>query len=153
MHEFVGGELKVEVEDEKALVVEGQASCEEGASSSTLTFRRVFSLPSQADVAAITSALSSDGVLTILTPKLQQEELPVTRRRAVESHSRLKEHSATADVWKGEQVSQEVSESKRCYSEAYSSSSSSSCNSNSTTTSSNSNSRNSSCTQQSHNVF
>lgn len=189
----------MEVEDGKALVVEGQASCEEGASSSTLTFRRIFSLPSQADVAAITSALSSDGVLTILTPKIKREvevptawksvaqshssheeqsgvteawagqqarqiqrevEVPTTSKSVAQSHSSREEQSAVAEAWAGQQVRQKVTESTRCYSEAYSKSGSSS----STTTSNSSNSgsssssslRSGSCTQQqfsSHNVF
>lgn len=157
MHEFVGGELKVEVEDGKSLVVEGQASCEEGASSSTLTFRRIFSLPSHIDVAAITSALSSDGVLTILTPKLQQEGASIAvPKSAVESHSRREEHSAVTEAWEGQRLRKEVTQSKTCYSEACSSSSSSRSSSNSSSSTSNSGSNNSSssnsisnsCTQQ-----
>lgn len=67
--DFIGGEVKVGVEGGRSLVVEGQTSCEEGTSSSSRNFRRVFSLPPQVDVAAVNSALSSDGVLTIVAPK------------------------------------------------------------------------------------
>ena len=124
----------MEVENERALVVEGQASCEEGASSSTLTFRRIFSLPSQADVAAITSALSSDGVLTIFTPKLQQNDDSIANhKKCVESHSSREEHSATARVWGKQQVKQEATMSENSFSKSYNSNSSNSSSSSSST--------------------
>lgn len=111
VHEFVGGELTVEVENERALIVEGQATCEEGTSSSTLTFRRIFTLPSQANVAAITSALSSDGVLTILAPKLQQDaDFTSNRKIAFESHSRRGDN--TLNTTASERSSHEESQTR-----------------------------------------
>ncbi|XP_045131968.1 serine-rich adhesin for platelets-like isoform X1 [Portunus trituberculatus] len=134
VHEFVGGELKVEVENERALVVEGQASCEEGASSSTLTFRRIFSLPSQANVAAITSALSSDGVLIIFTPKLQQDVTSTaSHKMTLQNHSRQEDNSGAASVWGEQQVRQEATRSGISFSKTSSSSSGSSSTTTTTT--------------------
>lgn len=107
--DFIGGEVKVGVEGGRLLVVEGQTSCEEGTSSSSRSFRRVFSLPRQVDVAAVTSALSSDGVLTVVVPKLQQlaEASAGSKEMTSESHSR--------------QESQDAGSSSKTYSSSYTS--------------------------------
>lgn len=112
------------VESGKGIVVEGQTSCEEGTSSSSRSFRRVFSLPRNADVAAITSALSSDGVLTIVAPKLQQlaEAAAGSKEMTSESHSRQESQSAGAQGWEERKVKEEVKESNGSTSKAYSSS-------------------------------
>ena len=72
VHDFTGGDVKVKVVDEKELVVEGRVekTGDRGSSVSIHTFRRRFALPSQTDVNAISSAISSDGILTITAPKL-----------------------------------------------------------------------------------
>lgn len=116
--------MKVGVEGGRTIVVEGQTSCEEGTSSSSRSFRRVFSLPRNADVTGITSALSSDGVLTIVAPKLQQlaEASAGNKEMTSESHSRQEIQGAGAQGWEEQKVKEEVKESDGSSSKAYSSS-------------------------------
>ncbi|XP_047474764.1 uncharacterized protein LOC125029065 [Penaeus chinensis] len=74
MHDFMGGDVKVKVVGEKELVVEGRMEKEEGSSSmSAQAFRRRFSLPHLTDMTAITSVMSSDGILTITVPKVGED--------------------------------------------------------------------------------
>lgn len=123
VNDFIGGDVKVGVEGGRAIVVEGQTSCEEGTSSSSRSFRRVFSLPRNADVSAVTSALSSDGVLTIVAPKLQQlAEAAAGREMTSESHSRQEIKGAGAQGWEESKVKEEVKESNGSSSKSYSSS-------------------------------
>lgn len=66
--DFVNGELEASVYGEKELVVEGRAERRSGTSITTLSFLRRFPLPENADTDAITVVMSSDGVLTAVTP-------------------------------------------------------------------------------------
>merc|ERR1711915_1098880 len=67
VNDFVGGDVNVKVLDEEELLVEGHMEKkEEGSSSvSSHSFRRYFTLPRHTDMAAITSVMSTDGILTI----------------------------------------------------------------------------------------
>lgn len=69
MRDFLGGDVKVKVVGRSEVQVEGRLEKEEGGCTSSRSFRRRFQLPGVLDVAAVTSALSSDGVLTIKAPK------------------------------------------------------------------------------------
>ncbi|XP_050702182.1 serine-rich adhesin for platelets-like isoform X15 [Eriocheir sinensis] len=69
VRDFQGGDVRVKVVGSSQVQVEGRLEKEEGGRSSTRSFRRRFHLPGVLDVAAVTSALSSDGVLTIRAPK------------------------------------------------------------------------------------
>ncbi|XP_037777334.1 uncharacterized protein LOC119574245 [Penaeus monodon] len=74
VHDFMSGDVKVKVVGEKDLVVEGSVEKKEGGSSvSSHSFRRRFSLPRLTDLSAIDSVMSSDGILTITTPKIESE--------------------------------------------------------------------------------
>ncbi|XP_076056971.1 uncharacterized protein LOC143034583 [Oratosquilla oratoria] len=73
VYEFVGGDVKVKA-DGQMLVVEGQTQKKENNSTSSRSFRRCFILPTSVDMEAVTSALSSDGVLTITAPKKEEEQ-------------------------------------------------------------------------------
>ncbi|XP_063586551.1 uncharacterized protein LOC134764016 [Penaeus indicus] len=73
VHDFLDGEVKVKVVGEKEVVVEGRVERREGGGSSAHSFRRRFSLPPFTDMSAITSVMSSDGILTITAPKLEKE--------------------------------------------------------------------------------
>ncbi|XP_076061846.1 uncharacterized protein LOC143037464 isoform X2 [Oratosquilla oratoria] len=68
MREFVEGDVKVKADGQK-LVVEGHSEKKENNSSSNRSFRRCFTFPTLVNMEAVTSALSSDGVLTITAPK------------------------------------------------------------------------------------
>ncbi|XP_063603419.1 uncharacterized protein LOC134779292 [Penaeus indicus] len=101
VHEFLGGDVTVKVVGEKELVVEGRVEKkEEGSSCVALhSFRRRFSLPRLTNMAAITSAMSSDGVLTITVPKLENEDnqrttiIPI---KIEETNSQTKSSKTTA---------------------------------------------------------
>ncbi|XP_076061702.1 uncharacterized protein LOC143037421 [Oratosquilla oratoria] len=73
VYEFVGGDVKVKA-DGQMLVVEGQTQKKEDNTTSSRSFRRRFILPTSVDMEAVTSALSSDGVLTITAPKKEEEQ-------------------------------------------------------------------------------
>ncbi|XP_063586553.1 uncharacterized protein LOC134764018 [Penaeus indicus] len=73
VHDFLDGEVKVKVVGEKEVVLEGRVERREGGGSSAHSFRRRFSLPHFTDMSAITSVMSSDGILTITAPKLEKE--------------------------------------------------------------------------------
>nr|XP_027233920.1 uncharacterized protein LOC113825303 [Penaeus vannamei] len=75
VHDFLEGDVRVKVLDEEELLVEGHVERkEEGSLSvSSHSFRRYFSLPRHTDMAAITSVLSTDGILTITAPKMKTE--------------------------------------------------------------------------------
>ncbi|ROT62289.1 heat shock protein 21 [Penaeus vannamei] len=68
-------DVRVKVLDEEELLVEGHVERkEEGSLSvSSHSFRRYFSLPRHTDMAAITSVMSTDGILTITAPKMKTE--------------------------------------------------------------------------------
>ncbi|XP_076061879.1 uncharacterized protein LOC143037480 isoform X1 [Oratosquilla oratoria] len=68
VRDFVKEDLQVKVDGQK-LMVEGRAEKKEANSSSSRSFHRNFTLPTTVDIEAVTSALSSDGVLTITAPK------------------------------------------------------------------------------------
>lgn len=70
VHEFIEGDVKVNLIDEQQLVVEGRVQKKEGNSSSSNTFRRIFALPGDTDMTAIMPVISADGILTITAPKM-----------------------------------------------------------------------------------
>ncbi|XP_063603423.1 uncharacterized protein LOC134779295 isoform X2 [Penaeus indicus] len=76
VHEFLGGDVRVKAVGERELEVEGRVDKKEEGSPcvTSHTFRRRFFLPHRTDMTAITSAMSSDGVLTITVPKLENED-------------------------------------------------------------------------------
>lgn len=69
MRDFMEGDIKVKVVGRSEVQVEARVEKEEGGCKSSRSFRRRFHLPGVLDVDAVTSALSSDGVLTIKAPK------------------------------------------------------------------------------------
>ncbi|XP_042889718.1 protein lethal(2)essential for life-like [Penaeus japonicus] len=73
VHDFKSGDVKVRVEDNKQVVVEGQVEKEEGDFKSMKSFYRRFNFPGKVNLEAVTSAMSSDGVLTITAPKISQD--------------------------------------------------------------------------------
>nr|XP_027233934.1 uncharacterized protein LOC113825313 [Penaeus vannamei] len=74
VHDFVCGDVRVKVLDEEELLVEGHVERkEEGSCPSRHTPSDATSLPRHTDMAAITSVLSTDGILTITAPKMKSE--------------------------------------------------------------------------------
>ncbi|XP_042889737.1 protein lethal(2)essential for life-like [Penaeus japonicus] len=73
VQEFKSGDVKVRVEDDKQVVVEGRMEKEEDDFKSMKSFYRRFNFPGKVNLEAVTSAISSDGVLTITAPKISQD--------------------------------------------------------------------------------
>ncbi|XP_047474968.1 protein lethal(2)essential for life-like [Penaeus chinensis] len=71
VHDFKSGDVKVRVEDNE-VVVEGRVEKEEDEFKSMKSFCRRFNVPGKVDMEGVTSAMSSDGVLTITAPKIPQ---------------------------------------------------------------------------------
>ncbi|XP_037777740.1 protein lethal(2)essential for life-like [Penaeus monodon] len=71
VHDFKNGDVKVRVE-ENQVVVEGRVEKEEDDFKSTKSFCRRFNFPGKVNMEAVSSAVSSDGVLTITAPKIPQ---------------------------------------------------------------------------------
>lgn len=69
VHDFTGGDVTVQLVGGKELLVEGQAERQEGHRISRLSFVRRFPLPDHVDRDGITTALSSDGILTIISTR------------------------------------------------------------------------------------
>lgn len=69
MRDFQGGDVQVKVVGRSEVQVEARLEKEERGCKSSRSFRRRFHLPGVLDVDAVTSALSSDGILTIKAPK------------------------------------------------------------------------------------
>ncbi|XP_047474073.1 protein lethal(2)essential for life-like [Penaeus chinensis] len=72
VHDFKNGDVKVRVEDNQ-VVVEGWMEKEEGDFKSIKSFCRRLNFPGKVNMEAVTSAMSSDGILTITAPKLIEE--------------------------------------------------------------------------------
>ncbi|XP_069956757.1 uncharacterized protein [Cherax quadricarinatus] len=124
VQDFIGGDIKVEVVGGKELVVEGRTKSEDGASATSSSFLLRFSLPQHADLETISSAMSSDGVLTIITPKLQQTVGAGTtnnKEMFVERQSRLDHQSDGEQSWEEKKVQHSAKESEGCSSRSFSS--------------------------------
>ncbi|XP_063609825.1 uncharacterized protein LOC134783741 isoform X2 [Penaeus indicus] len=71
VHDFMNEDVKVKVVDNKEVVVEGRTEKNDGTLRSSKSFCRRFTFPGAVDMNAVTSAMSSDGVLTISAPKAE----------------------------------------------------------------------------------
>ncbi|XP_047474774.1 uncharacterized protein LOC125029069 isoform X2 [Penaeus chinensis] len=110
VHDFMGGDVKVKVVGEKDLVVEGSVEKKEGGSSvSSHSFRRLFSLPRLTDLSAINSVMSSDGILTITSPKIESEpqhKTTIIPIQMEETQNMSVSEAASSESFKCEQCSQ-----------------------------------------------
>nr|XP_027208084.1 protein PAF1 homolog [Penaeus vannamei] len=74
-----GGEINVKAVNDRELVVSGHTDKKEGGAKSSKRFLRRFVVPGDIQLDAVTSVMSSDGVLTVSAPKkhstLQIEEV------------------------------------------------------------------------------
>ncbi|XP_042889735.1 protein lethal(2)essential for life-like [Penaeus japonicus] len=80
VHDFKSGDVKVRVED-KQVVVEGREEKDEDDFKSMKSFYRCFNFPGEVNMEAVTSAMSSDGVLTITAPKISQDANDTTKTK------------------------------------------------------------------------
>nr|XP_045595160.1 uncharacterized protein LOC123756146 [Procambarus clarkii] len=109
VHDFMDGEVKVKVVGERQLVVEGHMDATKARdfAPSSHTFTRRFSLPDATNIDAISSVMSSDGILTIIAPyivnqaKEEYSTIPIkvtgTKARVSETHSSTSTSHPTAD--------------------------------------------------------
>ncbi|XP_063586976.1 protein lethal(2)essential for life-like [Penaeus indicus] len=71
VHDFKSGDVKVRVEDNQ-VVVEGRVEKEEDDFKSVKSIYRRFNFPGKVNMETVTSATSSDGILTVTAPKIPQ---------------------------------------------------------------------------------
>nr|XP_045610251.1 uncharacterized protein LOC123765552 [Procambarus clarkii] len=121
--DFIGGDVNVEVVGGKEVLVEGKAKRQEGTSAATQTFLLRFSLPHNVDLQGISSAMSSDGVLTVISPKIQKTvgSDASNIERTIESHSRMESHSDTGKSLQEKNMRQSIKESEGSSSRSFSS--------------------------------
>lgn len=71
VHNFLNGDVRVRVEGEREVVVEGSTDTKTNELEvSSNSFRRRFCLPANTDTAAMSAVISDDGILTITVPRL-----------------------------------------------------------------------------------
>ncbi|CAL4119827.1 unnamed protein product, partial [Meganyctiphanes norvegica] len=80
VRDFMGGELKVTIVGDNELLVEGKVERKNQGTLQTRTFRQRFLLPNGVHIQESSSALSSDGVLTIITPKVVQHHQSIQQQ-------------------------------------------------------------------------
>ncbi|KAK8751060.1 hypothetical protein OTU49_012763 [Cherax quadricarinatus] len=68
--DFVGG-VKVQIIGGSEIKVEGRGNRQEGVSVVSFSFMRGFILPDDADLEAVSAVMSSEGILTIIAPKIK----------------------------------------------------------------------------------
>ncbi|KAK7067256.1 hypothetical protein SK128_020021 [Halocaridina rubra] len=122
--DFINGDISVSVIGEKELVIEGKNENKKDAASSSLSFCRRFLLPDSVDIQSITSAISSDGVLTVESPKRKGSSIcNNVQKMSSEAHAKQESHSDSGHSWEEQSVkeSSEQSEgfSSRCINKSY----------------------------------
>ena len=71
-HDFNGGDVRVKVVNDTELLVVGVKDKMVEGTKSKITFRRHFRLPGPGRLHEVESAMSSDGVLTMVIPKINK---------------------------------------------------------------------------------
>lgn len=70
VHDFVKGDVNINLVGEREMVVEGSLNTNEGDMAvSSSSFRRRFCIPKDSNIEAISSVMSADGILTITIPR------------------------------------------------------------------------------------
>lgn len=118
--DFIDGDVAVSVEGERELVIEGRTENKKDNSSSSLTFTRRFLLPDSVDVHTITSAISSDGILTVESPKKGTTSLSNVKKVSSEAHSKQESHSDSGHKWEEKAVKESTEEAPGYSSRSYS---------------------------------
>ncbi|XP_037776908.1 uncharacterized protein LOC119573874 [Penaeus monodon] len=99
VHDFMnGGEISVKAVNERELVVEGHLEKKEDGSRSSKRFLRRFVVPGDIQLDAVTSVMSSDGVLTISAPKkkptivIKEVKVPMSiEEKGSKSHTQIED--------------------------------------------------------------
>merc|ERR1712106_1229654 len=87
VREFMQGCLKSSIVGERELLVEGSIEEITSGVKGKRTFEKKFLLPSEAILSETTSALSSDGVLTIISPKkMVENKIKEKQKEALSKH-------------------------------------------------------------------
>ncbi|CAL4087182.1 unnamed protein product [Meganyctiphanes norvegica] len=83
-------DIMVKVVDENIIQVTGHIEKKNGNAFSTQSFQRQFTLPGTVNMTLVTSAMSSDGILTIIVPKLTNRRLISNSEQENEIHKDVK---------------------------------------------------------------
>ncbi|KAK7067255.1 hypothetical protein SK128_020020 [Halocaridina rubra] len=108
--DFIEGDITVYVDDEE-LVIEGRAERAEAKSTDTLTFSHRFLLPEVTDFNAITSAISSDGVLMVNSPKSGNATEGSVRKTSSVAESKHESHGDGKHIWQTKRVQESSQQS------------------------------------------
>nr|QOV08711.1 HSP21 [Macrobrachium nipponense] len=122
--DFINGDITVFVDGEE-LVIEGKAENSEARSSNSLTFSHRFLLPESFSITTISSAISSDGILTVQCPKRKDASSEGIRRMSTEASSHQESRHEGGHKWEEKRVKESSEQasgySSRTYSSSYSS--------------------------------
>ncbi|CAL4099190.1 unnamed protein product, partial [Meganyctiphanes norvegica] len=118
---FSAEEIQTKFLSSTDLVIEATTEKKEEGSSSTRNFRRCFVLPNSVDVDAVTTSLSSDGILTISAPKKILEE----KKEDGSCSKEGRKHICLNNGWEDEKTHQSSSERDGVRSKTFSKSKSS----------------------------
>ncbi|XP_064079891.1 uncharacterized protein LOC135196963 [Macrobrachium nipponense] len=112
--DFINGDLTVRVKGEE-LVIEGKAENSEAKSANSLTFSHRFLLPESFNMSTITSAISSDGILTVQCPKRANAgSADGVRKMSTEARSKHESHTEGAHKWEEKKVKQSSEQGDGC---------------------------------------
>lgn len=111
VHDFTSGDVTVSLVGGSELVIEGQAEKQEGSCSARKSFCRRFLLPELDDRDAISSALSSDGILSVIsTKKGKSDEKTSTRGFSSETRTRMENKTDSGHSWEEKNVAESSKE-------------------------------------------
>ncbi|KAG7173671.1 lethal(2)essential for life-like 2, partial [Homarus americanus] len=104
------GKVTVKTVNEREVVIEGQVEKQEGNTKSTKRFCKRFVLPEDIDVESVSSVVSADGVLTIITQKKVTKTTVVTKQDATVAKTDTSKKEVSSDT---SQTSKTVTTSKK----------------------------------------
>lgn len=91
VYDFMDGEVTAEVVEGRELLVKGHTKRRHGSCLTTLTFVKPIPLPEYADLKGIHAFVSSDGVLIVKIPKLEEcyEVIDLAKELSLDHRPRL----------------------------------------------------------------
>ena len=124
MDSFKGGNVAVRAISSNELIIEGQMDEEKGSGKSKRSFKRCFYLPGAIEMKEVTSAMSSDGILTVIAPKRTSSMQQVDDHGNVQELEVSNTNPGTGSSWQQEheESTQGDGFSSRIFSKTYHSS-------------------------------
>nr|XP_027219779.1 protein lethal(2)essential for life-like [Penaeus vannamei] len=112
VHDFTSGDVTVSLVGGSELVIEGQAEKQEGSCSARKSFCRRFLLPELVERDAISSALSSDGILSVISSKRGKSDAKASSKGfSSETKTRLENKTDSGHSWEEKDVAESLKES------------------------------------------